>query len=127
MRWEDLVARVGVIQLDLIKTSGFTSCLKKYNENKDASTLNELVNVLKILGNRQPLPEKYDGHPMQGQVKKLLGIKGIKNCHVQGDRVLLYKIEGNGFILYRFGPHSQITEQRLGNHRNRFPLDERFL
>lgn len=53
MRWEDLVARVGVIQLDLIKTSGFT--------------------------------------------------------------------------LYRFGPHSQITEQRLENHRNRFPLDERFL
>lgn len=37
-----------------------------------------------------PLPAMYDDHPSQGRVRGLKDAVNVRDCHPQGDRVLLY-------------------------------------
>ena len=95
MRWEQLVGHVGEVSRDLVKSRQFKSDLKSYNMNKDSSAINALIDVLRHIGNNQELPGIYDDHQLQGKVKGLDNVINARDCHPQGDRVLIYEIVGN--------------------------------
>lgn len=95
MRWEQLVGHVGEVSRDLVKSRQFKSDLKSYNMNKDSSAINALIDVLRHTGNNQELPGIYDDHQLQGKVKGLDNVINARDCHPQGDRVLIYEIVGN--------------------------------
>jgi len=79
-------------QLKLLEKRGYNMSLFK-----------EVVNML-IDG--VSLPSKYQGHPLKGN--KL----GYRDCHIQGDWVLIYKVDKNvlTLILSETGTHSDILE-----------------
>lgn len=45
MRWEQFLGHVGVVSLNLLKSSQFKTDLKSYNENRDRNTLEALFTV----------------------------------------------------------------------------------
>ena len=53
-----------------------------------------------------PLPAKYSDHPLHGDKR------GYRDCHIQDDWVLIYKIDKNvlTLILSETGTHSDILE-----------------
>jgi mRNA interferase YafQ len=63
-----------------------------------------LDNVIKLLANGEKLPERYKDHALTGNWK------GHRDCHIQDDWVLIYRIDGNTLILTltRTGTHSDL-------------------
>ena len=63
-----------------------------------------LTNVLTILANGEPLPEKYKDHDLSGNYK------GCRECHITPDWLLIYEISEGELILYltRTGTHSDL-------------------
>ena len=68
--------------------------------------LSLLKDVVTKLANGETLPEQYRDHPLKGNRK------GYRDCHIQNDWVLVYKIDRNvlTLILYETGTHSDILE-----------------
>ncbi|HCN9385963.1 TPA: type II toxin-antitoxin system YafQ family toxin [Escherichia coli] len=61
--------------------------------------------VLNCLCNDLPLPEKYRDHELSGK------LKGIRDCHVRPDLVLLYIRTGDEYLqLVRIGSHSELFD-----------------
>ena len=62
--------------------------------------------VVEMLLDGIPLPSKYCDHPLHGNRK------GYRDCHIQGDWVLIYKIDKNvlTLVLSETGTHSDIFE-----------------
>lgn len=60
--------------------------------------------VLDLLVREQPLPPKYCDHPLVGKYR------GYRECHIQPDWLLIYKIENQKLllILSRTGSHSDL-------------------
>ncbi len=60
--------------------------------------------VLTLLVEEKPLPEKYLDHPLAGKYK------GHRGCHILNDWVLIYKIENKilTLSLTRTGTHSDL-------------------
>lgn len=59
--------------------------------------------VLHCLCNDTALPEKYRDHELSGK------FKGIRDCHIKPDLVLLYVKSGNDYLqLIRIGSHSEL-------------------
>jgi mRNA interferase YafQ len=63
---------------------------------KDMSKLRELI-VLLSQGN--PLPPHYKDHPLAGEWKH------HRDCHLEPDWLLIYKIDGDDLYLIRTGTH----------------------
>lgn len=59
MRWEQFLGHVGMVRLNLLKSSQFKTDLKSYNENRDRKTLEALFTVVRRIGNEQPPPSCY--------------------------------------------------------------------
>jgi len=66
--------------------------------------LDKLTAVLDMIINEQPLPSQYENHPLHGKWK------GWLECHIQGDWVLIYKIDDAARIVtfHRTGSHSDL-------------------
>ena len=62
--------------------------------------------VVEMLLDGISLPAKYHDHPLHGDKR------GYRDCHIQGDWLLLYKINKNNLtlILSETGAHSDIFE-----------------
>ena len=67
----------------------------------DLSLFKEVVDMLL---DGIPLPAKYRDHPMRGDRR------GYRDCHIQGDWILIYKIDKNRLtlILTETGTHSDL-------------------
>lgn len=64
--------------------------------------LEELNNVLNMLRNEIPLPEKYRKHTLTGEYS------GCFECHIEGDFLLIWFDEKNNvYVLSRLGAHIQ--------------------
>ena len=61
-----------------------------------------LEEVISILANQEPLPEKFRDHSLLGKYT------GCRECHITPDWLLIYEIDGDELILYltRTGSHS---------------------
>jgi len=79
-------------QLETIKKRGY-----------DMSLFKEVVDMLL---DGKTLPPKYHDHPLRGDKS------GYRDCHIQGDWVLIYKIDRGvlTLILSETGTHSDILE-----------------
>ena len=66
----------------------------------------ELQNVISLLANEQPLPEKYRDHALTNSRV----YKGVRECHIKPDWLLIYKIYNDSLILklIRTGSHSDL-------------------
>lgn len=71
---------------------------------KRGKNMKLLENVLDTLLQEQPLPEKHQDHPLKGNYT------GYRECHIQPDWLLIYKIEKEQLILVaaRTGSHSDL-------------------
>lgn len=65
-----------------------------------------ITEVIKILAAGEKLPDKYRDHPLTASRK----YKGVNECHIQPDWLLIYKIDNNKLMLYlsRTGSHSDL-------------------
>ena len=63
-----------------------------------------LEEVIELLANEHPLPEKYKDHNLIGDYS------GCRECHITPDWLLIYQINHNELILYltRTGTHSDL-------------------
>lgn len=64
----------------------------------------ELQKVISILVSEQPLPEKYRDHALTNSKEYI----NVRECHIQPDWLLIYKIYKDSLILklIRTGSHS---------------------
>lgn len=60
--------------------------------------------VLELLVHKEPLPQKYRDHSLVGNYH------GYRECHIQPDWLLIYKIDGGKLLLTlaRTGAHSDL-------------------
>lgn len=72
---------------------------KKQNKN-----LNKLFIMIEKLANLERLDDKYRDHPLLGEYK------GLRECHIEPDWLLIYYIENNTLtlVLSRLGGHSDL-------------------
>jgi mRNA interferase YafQ len=66
---------------------------------KDLSKLRELI---LLLAEGSPLPPHYKDHPLAGPWKH------YRDCHVEPDWLLIYKVDGDDVYLVRTGTHSDL-------------------
>ena len=88
--------------LDLRFTSKFEKDYKLIKKrNYDISKLKTVVLMLR---NREQLPAKYLDHALNGKYT------GYRECHIEPDWLLVYKIEDENLILtlIRTGTHSDL-------------------
>lgn len=66
----------------------------------------KLSEVITLLVNEQPLPEKYRDHALVNS----RNYKDVRECHIEPDWLLIYKIEQEILILklIRTGSHSDL-------------------
>ena len=71
---------------------------------KQGLDMTELAKVITILANGDKLPDKYRAHELQGNYK------GYRECHIEPDWLLIYKISSNILVLslVRTGSHSRL-------------------
>ncbi|MCM1043391.1 MAG: type II toxin-antitoxin system YafQ family toxin [Corallococcus sp.] len=73
---------------------------------KRGCNIAELQKVILLLANEQPLPEKYRDHALTNSREH----KDVRECHIQSDWLLIYKICNDSLILklIRTGTHSDL-------------------
>ena len=82
---------------------------KKFNKDRKLAVkrgykIQKLKDVVKLLQACQPLPPKYLDHPLNGNYA------GYRECHIEPDWLLIYKIENDmlTLVLFRTGTHSDL-------------------
>ncbi len=66
--------------------------------------VDKLKQVLQALINEKPLEERYRDHPLKGN------FKNRRECHVEPDWLLIYKLNDDEIIFERTGRHSDLFE-----------------
>lgn len=68
----------------------------------DMRLLKELIDTLAI---PEPLPERNRDHNLVGNYAQK------RECHIQPDWLLIYRVEGNQLVLYRMGTHADLFDR----------------
>ena len=66
--------------------------------------IEKLKAVLAALINEEPLAERYRDHPLKGNYKNR------RECHLEPDWLLIYKLNDDEIIFERTGRHSDLFE-----------------
>lgn len=83
-----------------IYTNKFKKDLKRIkSRGKDTGKLKEIMSEL---GKENLLPPRYNDHKLAGNWE------GRRDCHIEPDWLLIYKIEGEYIIFERTGSHSDL-------------------
>ena len=69
------------------------------NSGKDMDKLKEII---QRLAQAQALPARTKDHQLKGT------LKDCRECHIEGDWLLIYRIEGSELCLVRTGSHSDL-------------------
>ena len=84
----------------IVRTSQFKRDVKKaLKRNKDMDKLKELI---KKLVQDRILPARYKDHPLRGDYRD------CRDCHIEPDWILIYRVKGNELYLVRTGTHSDL-------------------
>jgi len=84
------------------RTSQFKRDVKRIKKRgKDISKLKE---VLETIASRKDLESRYRNHMLIGQYA------GVRECHVEPDWLLLYKLSESEVVLIRTGTHADLFE-----------------
>lgn len=71
--------------------------MKKQNKNLD-----KLKTVIELLISDQKFPQSYSDHPLSGNWKN------HRDCHIEPDWLLIYRVESDTLYLERTGSHSDL-------------------
>jgi mRNA interferase YafQ len=69
---------------------------------KRGKDMNKLKEIIDGLVRAQELPARTRDHQLKGT------LKDCRECHIEGDRLLIYRIEGSELCLIRTGSHSDL-------------------
>lgn len=69
---------------------------------KRGKDLNKIKRIVTLLSEREKLDIKYKDHNLSGNYS------GRRECHIEPDWLLIYKIDGNQIIFERTGTHSDL-------------------
>ena len=86
--------------MKLSQTSQFKKDIKK--QLRKGKNQQKLLEVIELLLSENPLQEKNKDHPLKGNWK------GRRDCHIEPDWVLIYKISKDELLLERTGTHSDL-------------------
>ena len=81
-------------------TTQFKKDLKR--ARRRGKDLVKLKAVIELLITRETLPERYRDHELTGK------LKGMRDCHIEPDWLLLYETDDEELILIRTGTHSDL-------------------
>ena len=73
-------------------------------QKKRGKELEKLKGVLRCLAEEKPLAVKNRDHSLSGD------FAGYRECHIEPDWLLLYKLEGDMIYLVRTGTHSDLFD-----------------
>jgi mRNA interferase YafQ len=62
----------------------------------------KLNTLMSLLVKEEAMPVACKDHPLRGKYK------GRRDCHIEPDWILIYKLEGNTIIFERTGTHSDL-------------------
>lgn len=88
--------------LNPVRSSQFKKDLKK--AKRQSKDLNLLQSVVIALANKEPLEKRFRDHELTGNWR------GYRECHVNPDWLLIYKIDGEDLKLARLGSHSELFD-----------------
>jgi mRNA interferase YafQ len=87
----------------VVRSTQFRKDVRRaYKQRKDLTLLGQIID---LLADDTPLPEKYRDHALQGNWR------GHRECHVTPDWLLVYRKTDNGellLILVRTASHSEL-------------------
>ena len=86
--------------MKLIYTTQFKKDFKKIKNQQ--KSISELTVVIEKLLGQEKLEPKYKDHPLSGKYKN------HRDCHIEPDWILIYKITKDELILERTGSHSNL-------------------
>ncbi len=69
---------------------------------KRGKDIEKLKNVIQALVDSEKLPPENKDHPLKGT------LKDCRECHVEPDWLLIYRIEGSELCLVRTGTHTDL-------------------
>ncbi len=69
---------------------------------KRGKEMNKLKEIIDSLVQAQELPARTRDHQLKGT------LKDCRECHIEGDWLLIYRIEGSELCLIRTGSHSDL-------------------
>lgn len=84
----------------VINSNQFKRDFKKLQ--KVGKDLRKLITVMQIISKEQKLPPQYNDHPLQGEWQ------GFRDCHIENDWVLIYRIYPDRIRFERTGSHSEL-------------------
>lgn len=61
--------------------------------------------MLLLIGNDEPLGPQWLDHPLKGDWAD------HRECHIGGDFLLIYRLDGNTLLFVRAGTHSELFEE----------------
>lgn len=81
----------------------FTRTFKRAQKRLNARDWQRVEEVIEQLANGKALPAQNRDHALKGNKK------GLRECHIRGDLLLIYKIQNNILLLtlIDIGTHSQ--------------------
>ena len=82
-------------------TNQFNKDLNKIKKSGQKKIQN-IKDVISKLANQEPLEPKYKDHKLFGNYK------GRRECHIDPDWLLIYKVDGKYIIFERTGSHSEL-------------------
>ena len=86
---------------DIVRTTQFKKDFKRVSK-QNIDFRDTFIEVVQMLCNAQPLPERFQDHPLSGNYT------GYRDCHIRPDLVLIYKSNEDSIILVRIGSHSEV-------------------
>ncbi|MCX5828243.1 MAG: type II toxin-antitoxin system YafQ family toxin [Deltaproteobacteria bacterium] len=69
---------------------------------KRGHDISKLKTIMSLLVKEEAMPAASKDHPLRGKYK------GRRDCHIEPDWILIYKLEGNTIIFERMGTHSDL-------------------
>lgn len=84
----------------IFQTSQFKKDLKRLK--KRGKNLGKLKEVVEILSNGQTLEDRHRDHALSGNWI------GSRDCHIEPDWILIYRVDGEHLFLERSGSHSDL-------------------
>ncbi|MEA0971227.1 Type II toxin-antitoxin system YafQ family toxin [Candidatus Megaera venefica] len=83
-----------------IYTNSFAKDIKL--AQKRGKNIDKLKKIIELLVNKEPIPQKYRDHNLVGN------FIGRRECHIEPDWLLIYKIDKDEIIFERTGTHSDL-------------------
>lgn len=86
--------------LEVVWSTTFARDYKRLQ--KQGASLRQLEAVVETLAEQQPLAPRYRDHPLKGNWRS------YRECHIQPDWLLIYRVVGDELQLVRTGSHAEL-------------------